>query len=978
MLAVGEMASEHSQMTMEDRTRIASASLALLMLLGACATAGQALPANVVIPDKTRAKQIADMKWGMFICWSFSSFSGMEWTPTTGKTADYFKATGCDTDQWCETAKDAGMGYILFLAKHHDGFCLWDTKTTDKKVTNSPLKIDVLAKLRKSCDKYGIKLALYFSEGDWNWPGAVDGKRNGGSNPEVKRAQIKELLAGYGPIEFWWMDHAIGDGGLSHKDTVEWIHKFQPNSFVGFNHGQPAGRLCLRERGRPGPIGAKGASKYNADAESSFKGYFVAEFTYPILPPHTGGAQWFYSLPKHDQLCHPVAKIFGDYRGARKHGNIFSINVGPNYAGKLRKVDVDCLTKVGQLIRAPKKTVAKQPPPNLKKPIKVYLLSGQSNMVGFGKVSGTGTTNLEYLVHNGTKFPHLSDGDGGWSTRNDVFYISATSRHIEEYMGVETAAGLTRPAFRGRGLIGPEVQFGYLLGDYHDEMVLVLKIAQGNRSIGFDVMPPSSRIGVSKEGKFYKGWQYDDFVADAHRVLSNLKKYYPDYQGQGYEIAGFCWWQGHKDNGISQRFYEKHLVNLIKDLRKEFKAPNMNAVIATVAFGGMGMGGPYLEIAKAQMAVSDPKKYPEFRGNVASVDCRPFYRGGGAHYGGHAETYMLVGDALARAMIKLLKKEPIVYKPLESGAREKVITTGPSPDQTKPVKVYILLGQSNMVGMGAIGGGRPGCLETVARTNPKFKHLIDKNGNWVVRNDVHFVDLTNFRVAQPLTVGVPPYYDVFGPDLQFGHVLGDYHDELVLVIKAAQGNRSIGFDINPPSSRKGVPKTGTFYPGWQYDIFVGNIRKTLDNLKEYVPQYNGQGYEIAGFCWWQGHKDKGMSQDVYEYHLVNLINDLRKEFDAPKAPFSIATVGFGGENLPSNWHGVLRAQMAVSDGRKYPGFAGNVATCDTRPFWRSIAVSPKDEGHHYNRNAETYLLVGDALARNMIRMKSNKTNGTRQ
>jgi len=113
-------------MTMEDRTRIASASLALLILLSACATAGQALPANVVVPDKTRARQIADMKWGMFICWSFSSFSGMEWTPTKGKTADYFKATGCDTDQWCKTARDAGMGYILFLAKHHDGFCLWD------------------------------------------------------------------------------------------------------------------------------------------------------------------------------------------------------------------------------------------------------------------------------------------------------------------------------------------------------------------------------------------------------------------------------------------------------------------------------------------------------------------------------------------------------------------------------------------------------------------------------------------------------------------------------------------------------------------------------------------------------------------------------------------------------------------------------------------------------------------------------------
>ena len=85
-------------------------------------------------------------------------------------------------------------------------------------MTNSPLGIDVLAKLRKSCDKYGIKLALYFSEGDWNWPGAEDGKGGkGGNNPEMKKAQLKELTTKYGPIEFFWMDHAIGDGGLSHR-----------------------------------------------------------------------------------------------------------------------------------------------------------------------------------------------------------------------------------------------------------------------------------------------------------------------------------------------------------------------------------------------------------------------------------------------------------------------------------------------------------------------------------------------------------------------------------------------------------------------------------------------------------------------------------------------------------------------------------------------------------------------------------------
>jgi len=306
------------------------------------------------IDNHVRAEQIKDMKFGMFICWSFSTFSGKEWTTTLDKDASYFKATGCETDQWCETAKSAGMNYILFLTKHHDGFCLWDTKTTDKKVTNSPLGIDVLAKLRKSCDKYGIKLALYFSEGDWNWEGAADGKgwQAGSSiNLEIKKAQLKELCTLYGPIEFFWMDHAIGDGGLSHKETTEFVNQLQPNCFVGFNHGDPAGRLSLREMGNPGPLGDEKTTKYNKDAEANYKGYLTAEFTYPILPPHEGGAAWFYSLPKHDNLCLPAENIYQDYLGAVKYGNIFSLDIGPGYDGKIREIDVKTLQQVGEMIK---------------------------------------------------------------------------------------------------------------------------------------------------------------------------------------------------------------------------------------------------------------------------------------------------------------------------------------------------------------------------------------------------------------------------------------------------------------------------------------------------------------------------------------------------------------------------------------------------------------------------------------------------
>jgi len=307
-------------------------------------------PVDKVDPDR-RAKELQQLRFGMFICWSFSTFSGREWTGGV-KDVSFFKAASCDTDQWARTAKEAGMGYILFLTKHHDGFCLWDTKTTDRKVTKAPLGKDVLAAVRKSCDKYGVKLALYFSEGDWTWPGAVDGKgKKGGSNPAVKKAQLKELCTQYGPIEFFWMDHATGDGGLGHKETAEWVRAFQPDCFVGFNHGEPAGRLCIRERGRPGPIGDVRATKYNVKAEASYKGYLVAEFTYPIQPKRPKGAQWFYSHPDNENVCLPATKIYADYLGAVKYGNIFSLDVGPRPDGRLRDIDVRTLRTVGKYIR---------------------------------------------------------------------------------------------------------------------------------------------------------------------------------------------------------------------------------------------------------------------------------------------------------------------------------------------------------------------------------------------------------------------------------------------------------------------------------------------------------------------------------------------------------------------------------------------------------------------------------------------------
>ena len=325
---------------MSRRCSRVACAVVLGALLCALASPGASAQPAPRAPSARRIAELKRLRWGMFVCWSLSTFSGHEWTPGV-KDVGFFRATDCDTDQWARTAKEAGMGYILFLTKHHDGFCLWDTRTTDRKVTNAPLHRDVLAELRKSCDKYGIKLALYFSEGDWTFPGAVDGQGGTGSgvDPEKVKAQLEELCTRYGKIEFFWMDCAAGHAGLTHREIAAWVKRFQPDCFVGCNGGRPGDGTDLRagEMARPGKV----------------TGWPVGEFTYPILPPHEGGAQWFYSLPKHDALCRPAEQIYRDYRSAVRYGNLFSLDVGPDYAGRLRRVDVETLRQVGRMIRRP-------------------------------------------------------------------------------------------------------------------------------------------------------------------------------------------------------------------------------------------------------------------------------------------------------------------------------------------------------------------------------------------------------------------------------------------------------------------------------------------------------------------------------------------------------------------------------------------------------------------------------------------------
>ncbi len=259
-----------------------------------------------------------------------------------------------------------------------------------------------------------------------------------------------------------------------------------------------------------------------------------------------------------------------------------------------------------------------------------------------------------------------------------------------------------------------------------------------------------------------------------------------------------------------------------------------------------------------------------------------------------------------------------------------------------------------------------GDLEAVAKREGKFPWLVDGEGNWTVRRDVYVQEARLAKDGKGSPLSATSNGKSIGPELGFGHVMGTFHDEQVLLIKTAMGNRSLGFDFRPPSSGRTDPDSE--WESLEYKLMIEGVHKTLANIESVVPGYQGQGYEIAGFAWFQGHKDSGTEESIaqYEQNLVNLILDVRKEFQVPKLPVVVATVGFGGHNMSDKFLRILKAQMAVGDATQHPEFAGTVTSVDIRDFWREVDESPRSQDYHYNRNAETYMLVGDALGRAMV------------
>jgi alpha-L-fucosidase len=323
-------------------------------------------PANVAA-----RKEFQDMKFGMFIHWGvFSILGDGEWVMTNKnikvedykRLQDFFYPTAFDAKKWVTTAKNAGMKYITFVTRHHDGFSNWDTRQSDWKITNTPYGKDVLAELAKECKVQGIKLFLYYSLLDWsrNDYHYQTGKTGKGTGRTEKgnwedyiafmKAQLTELLTNYGEIGGIWFDghwdQLDNDKDKSLKSKVDWhydaiyelIHKLQPQCLIGNNH-------------HLSPIEGEDFQMFEKDLPgrntTGFGGASISHL--PLETCETMNDSWGFKITdrKYKTVKQLIHYLVND---AGRDANLL-LNVGPMPNGVIQPENVDTLAKVGDWMK---------------------------------------------------------------------------------------------------------------------------------------------------------------------------------------------------------------------------------------------------------------------------------------------------------------------------------------------------------------------------------------------------------------------------------------------------------------------------------------------------------------------------------------------------------------------------------------------------------------------------------------------------
>lgn len=319
--------------------------------------------AQLMVPaTKPSPAQQAMIKrgYGMFIHFGINTFNNTEWSDGTLPLESY-NPTNLDPDQWVLTAKKAGFRYVLLVTKHHDGFCLWDSKYTTYDVASSPVKMDVVKAVSDACKKYGIQFAVYYSLWDRKEPSYKDKDPQKYINYMLN--QITELFTNYGTIGELWLD-----GGWDKKPS-DWgidqvyslVKKYNPNCAVSVNH------TIVNEEGKRNYTPPANMTEDN----KFFFQYFPSDFRLwdPELAAKSDKKQYLhngksYYLPFEHTIC--ISKRFNWFEKSEPlptrdldeleelfywstdNDNCLVLNVPPDQTGRIREYVANTAISLGK------------------------------------------------------------------------------------------------------------------------------------------------------------------------------------------------------------------------------------------------------------------------------------------------------------------------------------------------------------------------------------------------------------------------------------------------------------------------------------------------------------------------------------------------------------------------------------------------------------------------------------------------------
>ncbi len=308
-----------------------------------------------------------EARFGLFIHWGLYAIPAGEWNGVThygewirhsaqiplevyDEFVDAFNPVDFNAREWVRTAREAGVKYIVITSKHHDGFCLWDSKYTDFDVMSTPFRRDILAELKKACDQEGIRLCFYHSIMDWHHPDYLP-RRGWETNRPVEGAdyeryvrymkdQLSELTGNYGPLGILWFD-GEWESTWNHehgKDLYDYVRGLQPDIIIN-------NRVDV---GRDGSM-----------AGFSKTGGFAGDYGTPEQEvPATGfpGVDWetcmtmndHWGYNKSDQNWKSSASLIRMLADIASKGGNFLLNVGPTAQGTFPRESIDRLKDIGQ------------------------------------------------------------------------------------------------------------------------------------------------------------------------------------------------------------------------------------------------------------------------------------------------------------------------------------------------------------------------------------------------------------------------------------------------------------------------------------------------------------------------------------------------------------------------------------------------------------------------------------------------------